>query len=292
MVITIMRPVGVGADTCHRFVDALQQDRIWARVLRVEDGEVRRTRYIGTAWTDSINLPWGLSTPVATYNNGTAVHNAGNKTYSRRVMRQNDIPVPTPWYGDTIPVYPMIARPTRHARGQHFYVIRNDADLRRCPINNTNGYFSAVFPKTHEYRVHCAHGKILFIQNKGFQPDPNGDIRANQFITETEWITVPWSQTKNRLMKQVMRAALSAVDILGLDYGAVDVMVNTTNNSVAVCEVNTAPSIDGPYWISRYTRYFKWLMNEKHREHWPWKTYEQAVSFFWKDGNYNGGGTE
>ena len=78
---------------------------------------------------------------------------------------------------------------------------------------------------------------------------------------------------------------LDAVKCVGLDFGAVDVMIGS--DSVAVCEINTAPTLGGEYSDGKYGAYFAWL-DRGERIHWDYTAFAKAKSLFWKRNQLEG----
>jgi len=94
--------------------------------------------------------------------------------------------------------------------------------------------------KQKEFRVHVIFGKMVDIQQKkkreGFE-NANFQVRnANGWVFCRENITEPTGLRDN---------ALNAVAALGLDFGAVDIILNEKQNKCYVLEVNTAPGLEG-----------------------------------------------
>jgi glutathione synthase/RimK-type ligase-like ATP-grasp enzyme len=82
----------------------------------------------------------------------------------------------------------------------------------------------------HEYRVHVFNGKSIRISEKAFF-GREGNHRLYTTIKPTGQID------------HVRSAAKLAVEALGLDFGAVDILANDEN--CWVLEVNSAPSLGG-----------------------------------------------
>jgi len=233
---------------------------------------------------DDIIIRWGNSIRIRTngakiINMSNAIQRASNKSEARRIMSQNEVSIPTTrFYGEAIQT-PCIARPSRHHKGQNFNIIHSQSDLVRLERrNNLDGwYFSEVIDKTNEYRVHVGHGKVLVINEK---PLVEGELRANQAVTEQSWgQAMQWHEFKKKMCK----LACDAVHILGLDMGAVDIMRDRENNYY-VCEVNTAPTIsDSPYSCARYARYFDWIFRHNGGEWWNYEEWTSGKSFAWKN---------
>jgi glutathione synthase/RimK-type ligase-like ATP-grasp enzyme len=97
--------------------------------------------------------------------------------------------------------------------------------------------------KKEEYRVHVAFGHIIDVQRKGRNRDvPDEDVNwqvrnhGNGFIYMRGGVDIP---------DCCRSLALAAVESLGLDFGAVDVIWNEHEDRWYVLEVNTAPGLSG-----------------------------------------------
>lgn len=113
--------------------------------------------------------------------------------------------------------------------------------------------FVGYIKKKHEFRIHVGEGRILDRQQKKKRRDVdlediNWRIRshANGFVFARQEIQVP---------KQVNEQALAAMEAIGLDFGAVDVIWNDLHKKAYVLEINTAPGLEGSTVIS-YRNYF------------------------------------
>lgn len=197
----------------------------------------------------------------------SAIENASDKRLSRILLQSAGVKVPTTvtWQNPEKlqPKFPLIIRPSHHHAGKKFYIAHTPREAANLVLRFpelADGYFSEIFPKTHEYRVHCAHGKILMISEKPLQ---EGEIRANHSVIEESWRALRWSEYNEKICKE----SLKAVEVLGLDYGAVDIMYNSKDDSVAVCEINTSPSVSTEYTSGKYAAYFDWLIRNNFPEH-------------------------
>lgn len=198
----------------------------------------------------------------------TAIALASNKAQSRKHLQDAGIQIPKTYLLDNyviFPVmnYPIIARPPKHFGGQNFHLIDNERDFTQFVRTIDLGwYFSEIFEKTHEYRVHVAHGRVLFISEK---PLVAGEIRANHLVNQEDWRALHWKEFHPGICQESIRA----VEALGLDYGAVDIMYNSSNNTWAVCEVNTSPSVTSEYSSEKYAQYFDWVIRHDFPDHFP-----------------------
>jgi glutathione synthase/RimK-type ligase-like ATP-grasp enzyme len=92
-------------------------------------------------------------------------------------------------------------------------------------------------PKKFEFRVHIMKGKVIHVQQKklktGHAPHQVRNL-DNGYIFAINDIEVPAS---------VITEAGAAVQALGLDFGAVDIVYNEKHQKAYVLEVNTAPGL-------------------------------------------------
>jgi len=114
-------------------------------------------------------------------------------------------------------------------------VICNDGDkLVSAPL------YTLHTKHKHEYRVHVFRDQILDVQQKkkklgygngnGIRNHSNGWVYARAEIAPTE---------------ELLSSARRAVNLLGLDFGAVDIGHRLIDNKFFVFEVNTAPGLEG-----------------------------------------------
>jgi glutathione synthase/RimK-type ligase-like ATP-grasp enzyme len=108
-------------------------------------------------------------------------------------------------------------------------------------------------PKTQEYRCHVMHGEVFFIQRKARKlevedEDVNWQVRnlAGGFIYANKDVNLPEAAKEQAIM---------AVQALGLDFGAVD-LIYGTDKKYYVLEVNTACGLAGTT-LDKYVEQFK-----------------------------------
>ena len=121
---------------------------------------------------------------------------------------------------------------TVHAGGAN-----NNHNVPSAPL-----YTKGITSQRREWRVHIFKGVITYVQLKrrrdGYREDDNyrDDVRNHH----TGWI---YSTANITPSDEVLRAAVDAVEALGLDFGAVDII--SRQSSAWVLEVNTAPGLTG-----------------------------------------------
>jgi glutathione synthase/RimK-type ligase-like ATP-grasp enzyme len=233
-------------------------------------------------WGDRIQLS---TNGAIVYNTNEALNNASNKKLSREIMEKAGVSVPilipdNEMYKSN---YPVVVRPARHHAGNEFYVVNNDNDLINITrrLGSGNYYISQVYPKTEEYRIHCACGKVLLLKRKP-EPDNKNEIAWNFAINEKPWTTIE----RREYSPTMVKLALDAVKSLGLDFGAVDIMSKPTDKTLpthVVLEVNTAPSFT-PYLIEKYGLLFDKIFSSPTKiEHWDYTKFSQGKSLSWKN---------
>lgn len=128
-------------------------------------------------------------------------------------------------------------------------VIADNADeLVKAPL------YVGYIPKKHEFRYHVFNGKVLDVQRKArnkdvADEDVNWKVRNhdNGFIFMREGVEI---------VPEAEAEAIKAVEALGLDFGAVDIIWNEKQNKFYVLEVNSAPGLTGTT-LENYTEAFK-----------------------------------
>jgi glutathione synthase/RimK-type ligase-like ATP-grasp enzyme len=63
--------------------------------------------------------------------------------------------------------------------------------------------------------------------------------------------------TSPEIEEKVRSYSVAAVKALGLDFGAVDIIVNKKGTEAYVLEVNTAPGIESPTVLAAYVEYIR-----------------------------------
>lgn len=184
-------------------------------------------------------------------NTAEAIERASNKILCRKLLEEARLPVPTLTETD----FPVIGRPSRHHSGHGFFVCYTTRDVRRAKRKGAT-YFSKFYPKQNEYRVHVAGGKcILMSVKEGNKSKFIWNKRKNGFwfrhMRRSDWLY-------DEQLMEIVRTAKEAIKILGLDFGAVDILADAEDGQpdFVICEVNTAPALS-PLALSKYAKYFK-----------------------------------
>lgn len=126
-------------------------------------------------------------------------------------------------------------------------------------------YVKAI-DKGREYRVHVGirpdnQGMIIDVTRKIRRPDATGE-RGFVWNHDNDFIFVREGVNRSTIPQELLRNAIRAVRALGLNFGAVDIVVprrgreSIRNMPCYVLEVNTAPGMEGTT-LERYAEFFE-----------------------------------
>lgn len=246
----------------------------------------------------SIIIRWGnrikLNNIHIVYNTGKSIRQVSNKKNARILMDNNNI--------KTIEIanniedlqllnYPVIIRPLKHERGNSFFIGQSPSSatnlIRRHFGSFNECYVSSYFPRTNEYRVYCAHNKILYFQEKVGVGDMNITSDNIRDINRLDWITIPWDTISNNQNHiNICKECIDASELFGLDFSAVDVLVNSNTQEFVICEINTMPELLD-YGFSRFAHYFNMIIDfsNKNGKRLSRKTYtmNENEDFLWRN---------
>ena len=212
---------------------------------------------VGLCKPSRVVVNWGSSgvsdTRATVINPASAVSVASNKHRSLLHFKLADVPHPEyttdkdkakDWIEQGFKV---VCRTllTAHS-GQGIVVAKQQDELVDAPL------YTKYIRKQKEFRVHVFSSKILDIQEKrrsSSVDDHHPYIRnhTNGYVFCRGDIEEP---------NDLRGVAISAVDALGLDFGAVDVIWNEAQDKCYVLEVNTACGLEGST-IDKYVQAIK-----------------------------------
>lgn len=235
-----------------------------AKALSKSTGILRATRFYRPKPGDLI-INWGCSDllwPKLNYiNHPVAVNTASSKLLSLQALSAGGVNVPEftvnrnkaqEWINSGKRI---VARTLDRASGGRGIVLvsltENGGKLPQARL------YTLYRPKYDEYRLHVWGKKVIDVQQKRKRKETeeiNNQIRNadNGWVFCREGIKVP---------DQVIEQALKAVEVLGLDFGAVDIGYTRKGEIATVYEVNTAPGLEGTT-LEIYSECLKKIINE------------------------------
>ena len=220
-------------------------DALGGRVLRLQGSAYRYN-------PRNTHINWGNSGANGFPNVLNAVNNvivASNKLLAFELMQEGGVQIPEFWTQmEEIPddAFPIVCRTLLNSHsGRGIVIANNREELVNAPL------YVKYMKKRDEYRIHVGRMGIIAIQRKAI---PNGtepiDTRIrnhhNGYVFVRGDVNPPAS---------VLEQATLAIEALGLDFGAVDIIWNNHHQRATVLEVNTAPGLCGTT-ITDYANYF------------------------------------
>lgn len=237
-----------------------QQSRPSAfRITEASEGTIVAVQHSG-------DINWGRRMASGGLNADTS--NAVNKRVMRELFAEHDVPTPRLFSveatRETMAGLPgaglrLLGRPDFHTRGRGYWLCADLPAVERA-LRGTRRKMAAthfmeyiplgVAPK--EFRVHVLKGKSIRISQKLFTED------------RKDYTTIKPDEELPR--KFLRRAAIAAVEALGLDFGAVDMLASDDQTQVWVLEVNCAPGLGGSMprvWATAFIRYMEGEWDEE-----------------------------
>ena len=194
-------------------------------------------------------------------NKPSAVGISSNKAKFRKILSDNNIaPKTTLNYADAVLMIEsgktLIVRPSHHYGGINLHKCDSVRALDTAIRKTGNGWYASEYiNKIKEFRVFVVGGRIAWILNK--IPDSYDSIA---------WNTHQGGRFENLRFgewnKDVVLKSIKAMSLAGLDYGAVDVILDN-NNTAYILEINSSPKLDSPYWVTGVAKCFDYIINTK-----------------------------
>lgn len=227
---------------------------------------LRRTARREGPWPDDTSLVvrWGCTARIPVdcnrvLNTAEAINLVNNKTAFRMMLNEEGL-CPATW--DSYESYDLsqfrphsvIVRRRNHAQGRNLHVCyTRDAITRACDrYGEGNYYISDLIQKRAEYRVFVAQGRAVWVAHK--TPGNPDDVAWN-VARGGRFDNVRWNDWPLR----VVRVAIEAFNLSGLDFGGVDVIVDNEGRAYVI-EINSAPSQTSPYRQSCVARVFDYII--------------------------------
>jgi carbamoylphosphate synthase large subunit len=222
-------------------------------VIKKQNTPVKGVKKLLINWGHS--NPWFSTVGVTVLNKPEAVAIASNKLLSFNKMKEagvsipeftNDINVAKGWIENgRIALCRTLLRANS---GRGIFIAKESTDLIQAPL------YVKYIRKEKEYRLHVFKEKVIDLVEKRRRSNFGENPVYNKYIRSYEqgWIM---ARDGVSVSDETKAEAIKAVKALGLDFGAVDVVINSKGKPV-VLEVNTAPGIMGTT-LTRYKEAIK-----------------------------------
>lgn len=225
--------------------------------LDLADGREVDRRYQGV-------VRWGATArmshrPGKIVNPGTAIQKAADKWEFMNEMREAGIRIPDTW-GPASPgiQFPCLGRKREHVGGNDIVLCLQRADLAIATGAPDQGgfgceFFSQYIPTADEYRLHVYGERVIKTSKKVRTPNEDGRFAPFQAWVRNFGAGYTFRQPEERVPATTKYMAIQAVELAGLDFGAVDIIVSDEGRPY-VLEVNTAPGLHTDSGFDAYTR--------------------------------------
>ena len=196
-------------------------------------------------------IRWGATDPLAergfVLNSYKSIAAASNKLRTLRTLQEAGVPVPafTTSAGDAANWNTVVlARQSYGSRGRDIRIFQPG----EFPQGGT--FYTQYVPNQREYRIHVFQGKVIRVQGK-YLDFP--EAHTNPYV-KNHGQGFRFRAPSRQLNSDRTQAAIDAVASLGLDFGAVDLLVGEDRRCY-VLEVNTAPACS-PLTAEAYVKAF------------------------------------
>lgn len=244
----------------HRLRFVAPADGVRASAVRL-DKELIRLGYNGPM------INWGRA---GTLNNSSNWHNqpaavalASNKRRALEMMRHAGVPCPADTTITGTTGYPSVGRTDRHHAGSGFWLAHNPVERAQAELEGATHWMEYI-PNAREFRVHIAFGKSIKLTEKLHDGERTGSQYPASALTVRShtngWRHLAPRPNAHRIT--LRKHAKDAVRALGLDFGAVDILLTARLRDrevrYYVLEVNTAPGFQEE--LDTATRYAQALV--------------------------------
>lgn len=210
---------------------------------------------------EDLCINWGYSAPVIgkfkILNDPQYVNNAINKLKTFRILKDAGVSIPDfttsytqacEWINDGHSVMARSLLESHSGKGCiHCETIEE--------LPKDSKVYVKYFPKKYEFRVHVFGDKVIDYVQKRKRAGIN-EAEYDKYIRSYNngWVFC----RENAIVKESVKTlAVDAVKALGLDFGAVDIVM-LGNGKSKVLEINCAPALEGTT-LERYTQAIKEL---------------------------------
>lgn len=232
----------------YPYKQASKSCKLLAKELQAKIIKLKNSKY--KPKPNHIVINWGNSNPPNYVSINKETKDASNKLRTFERLQEAGIPIPEwttdinvakQWLPNTI-----FARKTLNGHSGAGIVEFTGTEI--APL------YVKYIKKRHEYRIHVGSDDIIDIQQKKKKVgvDHNSKIRnlANGWIYAKENIDQP--------QEIALVIAKSTIKVMGLTFGAVDMIYNEMQDKYYVLEVNTAPGLEGST-VTNYANFLKHL---------------------------------
>lgn len=260
---TVIYPYKMGSETAWVLSRALGARRLRVNgtyLPRSGDFIINLGASIIPRFSDALRGVQGL----VFLNRPEAVRNASNKLRAFRILQEAGVSIPefttdnstaSQWIRQGFRVF---AREVLNGHsGAGIRVITAHPTITTTVVPAAPLYVKQIRNRG-EYRVHVVKGRVIdYIKKRRRNGEPATEAQNEVRNLENGWV---YTRQNLRRLERIEQLAIRAVEALGLDFGAVDI-IKDQNGDVFVLEVNTAPGMSDTT-LAAYTDAFTRLIEE------------------------------
>lgn len=185
-------------------------------------------------------------------NKASAINLAGDKLRTLTRLKENGIAVPEFQTDQPAMTEGCWLGRNRRGFGGRDIIVRDGVDI--SPGFGLCEFYTKYIPNNREYRIHVVQGDVIRLQRKYLE---HPEMRSNEYVCSHSNGYV-FKRPERDLNQSRYDAATQAVEILELDFGAVDMIIDR-NGDHYILEVNTAPGCS-PMTLEAYATAFRELI--------------------------------
>ena len=187
-------------------------------------------------------------------NHPASVANAADKLKMKNIFTEKKVPT-APWWPTHAQLndddFPVVVKHRMGSRGTGVYLMKTRDEFLQFSRSRGAAFVQENFVVEkyrnyrYEYRLHATREEVFFANRKARKDGVPEENRWKHDNDSSVWFTETNPKfNKPSTWEDITKAACASVDSLGLDFGAVDVKVNS-RGKFFIIEVNSAPSLGG-----------------------------------------------
>lgn len=148
--------------------------------------------------------------------------------------------------------------------GAGIVIARSPMEVVDAPL------YTNYIKKGDEYRVHIVGDDLLIQKKKKLSPESlekKGITNVNSLVRNLDngWVYSTNFEISDNIKYLLGDMAIRSISALGLDFGAVDIIVEKDTNALVVLEVNTAPGLSD-VTLPFYVKAMQYMVNKVYLE--------------------------
>jgi len=262
----VLYPYKMGSESAKLLASSLNDAGVTTKRVRPDGNYKPYGSHVIVNWGSSTNPNWmgqlSLEQQQGILNNPSCVAMASNKLTTFISLEDEGISVPI-WTTEKNEAVDLInegsvvvCRTKLNAHsGDGIVIAKTVEELVDAPL------YTKYTKKRNEYRVHVFMEDVIAVQEKKRDTEivDRSDLQAMVRSHVNGWVFCREGVVTSQRLKSL---AVEAVNALGLDFGAVDIIYNQHLDTYYVLEVNTAVGLSGQTltdYTNAFTNYFNSL---------------------------------